>query len=79
MEEKWLIYEMVDLWYALYMNFNDDNINHCTSAFDSKRFKTYDDVRSGVISFLKEIMRHGHSREEILEDVPAAAELLKTI
>lgn len=74
MEEK-----MVDLWYALYMNFNDDNLDHCTSAFDSKRFKTYDDVKNGAISLLKEIMRHGHSREEILEDVPAAAELLETI
>lgn len=61
-----------EIWYDLYMTFNDDNYRHCDNAFFNQHYETSNDIKLGNISFIEEIMGFGISFEKIVSAVPAA-------
>lgn len=68
-----------DIWYKLYMNFNDDNYNHCHNAFFNNGFwnlaatelreKNVEDIVYFLTTFPNSI-----TEDVILKEVPEAAE-----
>lgn len=66
-----------DIWFELYMTFNDDNYTHCANAFDSQGFETPEDVENDNYAFIKEIMAHGHTLKEVADYVPIAKPIIE--
>jgi len=68
-----------DIWYKLYMNFNDDNFNHCDNAFHNNGFqslaaaelreKNVEDIVYFLTTFPDSI-----TEDVILKEIPEAAE-----
>ena len=64
------------IWRKFYLTFNDDNEYHCMYSFHNQGFQTATDIHVGNLAWIKEVLSHGHSLEEILEDIPEARELI---
>lgn len=66
-----------EIWYELYMNFNDDNLRHCENSFHNKGFETVEELKKGCINFIKEIQSHKVTLTEIILVVPNCKELME--
>lgn len=68
-----------ELYFRLYMTFNDDNREHCENSFLSHGYHqaTESVIKKANILFILEIISHGCAAEEIIKEVPEAEELVK--
>lgn len=66
------------LWFRLYLIFNDANLSHAENAWLNNHFDELSlrDMRKHNVAFCKEILSHGVSEKELLEQAPDAAKHL---
>ena len=67
-----------ELWFDIYVTFNDDNMNHAENAFVANGFidASAESLHEENARFLQEVMEHGVSKDIIIKLLPSAKDYL---
>ena len=56
------------VWYALYLEYNDDNLKHADQAFCSRGFDTTEEIHADNIFWVREIFSRIEETKENVEE-----------
>lgn len=69
-------YQNMQLWFDLYLTYNDNNERHALNSFDNHNFQSVSQLVDSNVTRVREILERGCTKEDILQDIPWAAEVV---
>lgn len=72
-------YKNMQLWFDFYLMYNDNNERHALNSFDNHNFQSVSQLVHSNITWVKEIMERGYSKEDILQNIPGASEIINKV
>ena len=64
------------VWYAFYMTYNDNNLEHANNAFQSQGFETAEEIHQSNVEWAREIMSKDVSVHEIVQLIPYSTDYI---